>query len=853
MNYDKNDERITAELLNLQKERESASLAAGRDQFLRAIEEAARGGAFARTQVGRDILREWLEPLEQAIREWQRSAGKPHTGPKRLGEDVTKEWIGRVGPKAVAFVALTTVIDSLRVQQDYRQVCLSVSTTLQLELRSQRLKEQAPTLFKHADSNPQRERESAFLWAFQHIDTADLDITQEQKVQMGGALVELLRASTHIVETYHVGAKHPKYRKGRPYWPKVLKLRATPKIEKWLNERIACLAVHQTQAQPMLVPPLPWAPGQRGGYRFALRGWYPLVRRGLETKETKEWDVQLEKVEHVEGRPSIQILPMEQVYTALSALQDTSWCINRPVYDLVREIRKRGGDTAGIPKTTPYTLPTGTRRMKKDVQSVRDKNDSRKALTNQIERVLNAAESVLDLTIWFPYNLDWRGRIYPIPDSLHPQGSDLAKALLVFGQGKPIDDTGERWLANHGANRLGKTPDGTKVSGMTFDERVEWVRANTDLLVRVADDPFADLWWADARKVDDPLQFYAFCVEWRNLTLAKQRGVEFVSSLPCSMDGSCNGLQHFSAMFRDEKGGAEVNLVPLERPQDMYQRVADKVLEKLEAQRLTNPLAANVLDTKLVTRKVVKRPTMSFFYSATRLAPQLWDELEQERQDWPDIKAQLGGPKQAFDGCRLVEGLIIEAIGEIAGKAAEAMEWLQKCARAIVKAGRSPEWRLPTGFAVRQVYPKTRTSKVKTVFAGKWKYVSLDTATDERDVDQHERGIAPNVIHSLDAAALVFTLNWAAAGSDVRQRFGVVSFAAAHDCYVTVAADCALVDQGAHQAFTDLYTSHNMREALYAQFKAQLNGTEADGEALEPPSTGTLDPNAWLASDNLFS
>lgn len=44
-----------------------------------------------------------------------------------------------------------------------------------------------------------------------------------------------------------------------------------------------------------------------------------------------------------------------------------------------------------------------------------------------------------------------------------------------------------------------------------------------------------------------------------------------------AQDGTCNGLQHYAALGRDVEGGANVNLVPLEHPQDAYKKVADMV------------------------------------------------------------------------------------------------------------------------------------------------------------------------------------------------------------------------------------------------------------------------------------
>lgn len=39
-------------------------------------------------------------------------------------------------------------------------------------------------------------------------------------------------------------------------------------------------------------------------------------------------------------------------------------------------------------------------------------------------------------------------------------------------------------------------------------------------------------------------------------------------------DGSCNGLQHYAALGRDQTGAESVNLFPADRPQDVYSNVA---------------------------------------------------------------------------------------------------------------------------------------------------------------------------------------------------------------------------------------------------------------------------------------
>ena len=52
----------------------------------------------------------------------------------------------------------------------------------------------------------------------------------------------------------------------------------------------------------------------------------------------------------------------------------------------------------------------------------------------------------------------------------------------------------------------------------------------------------------------------------------------YMSKLPIHQDGSCNGLQHYAALGRDESGGRAVNLLPVDKPQVRSWIMLDLVL-----------------------------------------------------------------------------------------------------------------------------------------------------------------------------------------------------------------------------------------------------------------------------------
>src|SRR5690606_32168686 len=85
---------------------------------------------------------------------------------------------------------------------------------------------------------------------------------------------------------------------------------------------------------------------------------------------------------------------------------------------------------------------------------------------------------------------------------------------------------------------------------------------------RIAADPISYREWTDA---DVPFQFLAWCFEYADY---KRNPVEFTSRIPLGQDGSCNGLQHFSAMLRDSAGGRATNLLPDVIQHDIYGLVA---------------------------------------------------------------------------------------------------------------------------------------------------------------------------------------------------------------------------------------------------------------------------------------
>ena len=49
-------------------------------------------------------------------------------------------------------------------------------------------------------------------------------------------------------------------------------------------------------------------------------------------------------------------------------------------------------------------------------------------------------------SIYFPHNLDFRGRAYPMHPHLNHLGGDVNRGLLQFADAKPLGTSGLKWL-----------------------------------------------------------------------------------------------------------------------------------------------------------------------------------------------------------------------------------------------------------------------------------------------------------------------------------------------------------------------------------------------------------------------
>jgi DNA-directed RNA polymerase, mitochondrial len=133
--------------------------------------------------------------------------------------------------------------------------------------------------------------------------------------------------------------------------------------------------------------------------------------------------------------------------------------------------------------------------------------------------------------IYFPHNMDFRGRVYPIPPHLNHMGADINRGLLEFSEAKPLGKEGLRWLKIHLANTIGKDK-------LPLDDRARYAESIIDVVHAVAEDPNHNLEWIDA---DNPWQTLA-CMFELSAAMKRPDPENHMSHLHIHVDGSCNGM-----------------------------------------------------------------------------------------------------------------------------------------------------------------------------------------------------------------------------------------------------------------------------------------------------------------------
>ena len=510
---------------------------------------------------------------------------------------------------------------------------------------------------------------------------------------------------------------------------------------------------------PMLCEPNDWTEGFKGGY---LTNDLRKLTRLIRTKIPRR----------------CSLLQDSKALVMLNLLQKVPYRINDRVLEIANfcmEHRITVGKfraeepTPPPPKPEPWETASEEdkvfyRRMRTEIE---DQNSALAQRNYRTTEALYVANKYKGDTFWIPWSFDFRGRVYPIPTSLSPQGTDFDKSLIYFEEEGPVN---EWWLAFQVATTYGldKSP---------MEERIKWVNKNHEFLIRIASDPEGTI--SEWSKVEEPWCFIASVLEYHQCVITKTKKT---SGLPVSVDATCSGLQHLSALALDRTAAEMVNVVPTDKPSDGYRIVAEKAKEILPEHLHQH-----------ITRKVTKRTVMCTPYGVT-----LSSARDYIRQELKGIELEKGELQV------IVKSIYQYGVRKVFNGPCRSMEFIQKIAGERIKAGAtSIEWMTPSGFPVHQEYRRNETERINTKLLGDRVQTWLLKEWEERQIDllKAKTAASPNLIHSLDAALLhlVFA-EWDA------------PFTVIHDCVLGRSCDMDGMGTAIRDKFVEIYSQPVLKD-----------------------------------------
>jgi hypothetical protein len=533
----------------------------------------------------------------------------------------------------------------------------------------------------------------------------------------------------------------------------------------------------------MHTPPIAWMDGVYGGYASnQTTKLDQFIRRGQEGAK-----------------------PGDMAYAAINNVQKHGYVLNDFILNAAVQLKdamQKGSSVVGsfMPKVK------GMNRAQ-----------LRKAMRTEFVLAKALKQSVDENQVFYvPWNVDYRGRMYPIASALHVQGTDFEKSLIKVADAQPVNDRTAFWLAIHIANAAGKDK-------LTLDQRVAWVKDHEDYLLQIVEQPvewllsIADGSISSELAVDEPWQFLSGALEYVMCVI--KREWEFTNLL-VAVDASCSGIQILSGITHDSNAARMVNVTPSAVKQDAYGEVAARAVEIL-SDELHNAIDEMGFDESVLAvldRKVAKKVVMTLAYNASALS-----NGEDIKEALADIKFEPGVNRKAV--ISWFGKAIRRAVDELLPGVSTFKDWMNASAEAYASAAGSISWTTPSGFKVVQIKNVAETVTLHTAFMGKKGKVTLKVCdTDVVSPRAHATATMPNFVHSLDASVLHMAF------ADFAKPFSLI-----HDSVMTTASDM----DAAIDAYKRAYVAHFSGTKCLDDLK-QMFAPYADRVKAAAPVAGDL-------------
>ena len=875
------------QLQQVQIELEEEMFNGGIRRFEQDNQRVMDNGSASETAWNRRLLSEFIAPMAEGLRAYKEEYSNKNGRPSKA-----LAFLQCVENEVASYITMKVVLDTLNADISYQAIAMMVAERIEDQVRFTKLEGMAQKYFEKVKESLKASRSKQYRHGHRALVAAEKSIVTNAEsrgedverwvgwpkdvlLSIGLALLEIMESSV--------------YYQGEPVFIRTSRrsgmkttyfLQTSELVGQWVCEFKEHVAQLAPAYAPCVIPPREWKSPFNGGFHTEQVASRIRLVKGHR--------------EHVKRLTQRQ---MPKVYKAINALQNTAWGINKDVLAVMDDVIRLDLGY-GMPSFKPLIdkenrpanpVPLEFQHLRgadlKDALTSEQwerflawKGECSKLYTAETKRGSKSAAVVRMVgqarkyskfdALHFVYSMDSRGRVYAQSSTISPQSNDLGKALLKFQEGRSIRSVDDlQWFCVAGANLWGwdkKTFD-VRVKNVLDDEFQEMCRD-------IAADPLTFTQWAGA---DEPYQFLAWAFEYaKYLDLVEEgKSEEFRTYLPVHQDGSCSGIQHYSAMLRDEVGAKAVNLKPSDAPQDIYGAVAQVVIAKNNAYMSADDATtftsgsvtlsgaelrsmASAWDLVGITRSLTKKPVMTLPYGSTRITcREAVDAYLADLEESEAKKAAAEGRSinkahpfsddneelRLRDSLNYMTALIWPSISEVVKAPIVAMKMIRQLARFAAKRNEALEWTTPTGFIVYQRIMATEMLRVRTHLMGETR-MSLQVETDIVDEAAMQGAAAPNFVHSYDASHLILTV---CALVDA----GVKSIAVIHDSFGTHADNTLILRFALKSQMVYMYVSGNALQSLLDENEERM----LVETGIKVPEQGDFDINEIMDSEYCFA
>ena len=696
-------------------------------------------------------------------------------------------------PQQVAAASIRTVVDTLSSTPSLHQVAANVIERIWIETMLDRATDSELRKYKRG-----RHKKRYRIYLINTMTNTE-QWNARQRMASGLFMVELIQKYTGLIQIFL----------DKSYKTPRRMVRATDKCMEWVKKIDTDLKIQTPNFLPLLIKPKRWTNPYDGGYYNENIKFNLFKSNNKEIASRIQTDTAFLKVANIQGNVSLQVNKyiLDQILYAYDNNLEIGCLLPRDGY-AVPPYPKH------LEENDPQVI-----KWRIDCKRIIDKNNYTKGSRIGIAKTIWMAQKYKDEpNLYFPKQLDFRGRVYDRVPFLNVQGNDVSRSLLQFTNGKLIKTEEDlNWLKIHGANMFGIKQD--------FQTKIEWVNNNLKEINSIGRDCWAtpELWM----RADKAWSFLAFC---RAIYLYQQEPSSYLCQLPCHLDCTCSSIQHFSGLLRDQVMGEKVNLINSDRPQDIYSEVATEINKRLIES--DDPRAKKWLMLN-VDRSLTKPCVMTAPYSATNSA------FYHHAYSWAIERGTTLGKnnwtrgKGAMTTVSYMASLLYQEAAKSIKPAVIAMKWFRAVGRELGKDNKPVSWTSPTGLYVEQKYYDPKKIRIQLKYLSDV-YLDIRTNEDTPELNTKKMGhaISANILHSFDSSHMAFSTIHASIK-------GVENICGIHDCFVTTPSEMSELRDSVRQTFADMY-SVDCLSKLKAELKAQLTDNQIDNLPPEP-TLGDLD------------